>query len=178
MQKSIILIIITVFSFISCNKQVEEIKPTSSYNNIDELVEDSKKNITEISAQDLKALMDNAESYILIDVRESDEHNSEFIPGSISIPRGVLEFRINNEQVWDKEGMYPPLKEDLIILYCKKGHRGTLSVESLIKLGYTNVKNVTGGWLEWKTNFPDVFDVNESAGGAPTIASGGESGGC
>ena len=128
--------VILLFAFGGC---------TGIYEDGKELANDAKTRITEINVQDLKSMIDTGATFLLIDVRQKDEYSKGNIIGSISIPRGVLEFKINNEQYWEEEFMYPPLKEDEIIIYCKSGARGALATESLKKLGYTNVKNLTGG---------------------------------
>lgn len=160
----------------ACNK-VDEEKSVLIFESSDELVEAYRSDVNEISAPDFKALMDNGEYFVLIDVREPGENAVGFIPGAISIPRGVIEFRIQDEAVWDAEGMYVPAKEDKIVLYCKKDHRGTLSAASLKQLGYTNVYNLSGGYLEWINNYPDLTEKIESTEGAVAFASSG-GGGC
>jgi len=46
-------------------------------------------------------------------------------------------------------------KTAYIYVSCLSGKRSQIAKEILIKLGYTNVINVTGGFLEWKSaGFP------------------------
>ncbi len=42
------------------------------------------------------------------------------IPYSVLIPRGVLEFKIDNEYFWEEAQWYVPKKDADIVLYCKK----------------------------------------------------------
>ena len=77
----------------------------------------------------------------LIDVREPDEHAQGTIPGAVHIPRGFLELRIEKAVV-DREAP--------IVLYCAAGTRSVLAVRSLVELGYTNVRSLTGGFNGWK----------------------------
>ena len=145
----------------------------------DELVADAKTRIKEVSIEEFRTKFDGEDPFILIDIRTVKEHNAGFIPSSISMPRGVLEFRIMSEKVWDDEGMYVPKKDEAIYLYCKKGQRGTLAAESLQKMGYTNVFNIQGGFLNWKKNYAEDIEKIETAG-ATEMAVGEEddSGGC
>jgi rhodanese-related sulfurtransferase len=39
-----------------------------------------------------------------------------------------------------------------IVTYCLKGARGALAAYQLHKMGFTNVKNLKGGILEWLEN--------------------------
>lgn len=157
----------------SCNTKSAGMENKKSFKTAKEMVSEAKSRITEISPEEFHELL-NAADYSLIDVRTQSEFNAGHIPGSISIPRGVLEFRIDNEDIWANEGMYVPEKEGLIIIYCKKGSRAALSADVLQKMGYTNVKSITGGWLKWKYNYPKEKEVSEN------VASGGheEEGGC
>ncbi len=169
-----------VFAF-SCSNKTEEEKPAEEASvetalTTEQMVADAIKNISQISAADLKAKIDAEEGFLLIDVRSEGEFTAEFISGAVNIPRGVLEFRINNQEFWDKEQMYPPKKDELIIVCCKKGERGALATQTLQQMGFTNVKNVEGGFLKWKEAYPDDVEVGQvapAADGAVTTSSGG-----
>ena len=119
--------------------------------------------------------LDNGDMILLIDVREPNEFNAGYIPGSVNIPRGTLEFKIGNEAFWDAAFLYLPETTEEIIVYCKKGKRGTLAAETLKKLGYENVTYIDGGWKEWEMNYPLLYEKNLDAMGHDD---GGESGGC
>lgn len=182
---SLIASVILVIGMVSCEKSdgtsASIANSTKLFADSNELVEFNKQFITEITSQDLKAILDGDEEYYLLDVRTGKEFAKSYIPGSVSIPRGVLEFRIQSEAVWDDEGLYMPEKESKIIIYCKKGSRGTLAAKTLQDMGYTNVVNLTGGFIQWKGDFPAEIYENVapvSTGAAP--AGGGEedSGGC
>lgn len=139
-----------------------------------DFVEESKAKITEIDAEAFFELYNGGQFY-LIDVRTQSEHNSGFIPGSISIPRGVIEFRIDNEAVWESEELYMPLPDELIIVYCKKGSRAALVVDVLQQMGYTNVQSIKGGWNAWHEKYPNQIEIKHSVGGGESHA---EEGGC
>jgi len=83
--------------------------------------------------------------------------------------------KIDNKEFWDAEQSTPPTKEELIIVYCKKGHRGILAAQALQQMGFTNVKTIEGGFLKWKEAFPEDVEVGVVAptGGAVTKSSGG-----
>jgi len=176
--KKLIFLPLMVFSFIlivnSCNTKSSGMEPEQGFKTAKELVVEAKTRISEISATDFHELF-NASDYFLIDVRTKAEFNNGHIPGSISIPRGVLEFRIDNEEIWANEEMYMPLKEELIILYCKKGSRAALAADALRKMGYTNVKSIAGGWLKWKYNYPKLKEVSNSGNTGGHVE---EEGGC
>ena len=87
------------------------------------------------------ALRENGKRPALIDVREPDEHAQGMIPGTLHIPRGFLELRI--------EGKVPD-RGAPVVLYCASGTRSVLAARSLTELGYTNVVSLAGGFTGWK----------------------------
>ncbi len=149
----ILLLAVIVFSNYSCNKQ-------ESFQSAEELVASVAVNLETITIDQLKAKMDSFEMYNLIDVREPKEHNHGYIPGAVNIPRGTLEFNIGKEEFWEKAGFYFPAKDEEFILFCKKGNRSILAVDALLKLGYTNVKYIEGGFKKWELTYPLLQEKN------------------
>ena len=76
---------------------------------------------------------------IIIDVREPAEYAAGHIKGAISVPRGILEFRISD---------LPAIKgaDTEILLYCQSSGRAALAAQSLAELGYTQVASIAGGY--------------------------------
>ena len=140
--------------------------PDRALNTTDELVNHASKECQAIDAEKLLELMQGDDVYTLIDVRQSDEHYFGYIPGSVLLPRGSLEFRIENGEFWESEGVYMPLKDEIIVLYCKKGSRGALAAHTLQDLGYKKVYWLEGGWKKWELTYPDYTEKNlEALGG-------------
>jgi rhodanese-related sulfurtransferase len=109
-------------------------------NRFQELVAGAKKNITEISPGDAKQQTQLGDA-VLIDVREDDDWREDHAKGAKHLNRGTIELEIE-EQV-------PDLKTP-IICYCGGGSRSALVAESLQKMGYENVRSLTGGFRAWK----------------------------
>ncbi|HEY5908659.1 MAG TPA: ThiF family adenylyltransferase, partial [Vicinamibacteria bacterium] len=103
------------------------------------LIQQVKSEIREVSVQEAHALA--GAGSVLVDVREADEWSQGHVPGSIFIPRGYLELRIE-EKV--------PEKSQEVLLYCAGGTRSALAAKSLRELGYTRVASVAGGFGKWK----------------------------
>ena len=103
------------------------------------------KNITTISVSDAKALFDKG-GVTFLDVRTKKEYKSGHIPGAMNLSRGLIEFKIAKKI---------PDKNALVVVYCKSGGRSSLSTDTLVKMGYKNVKNMDGGWKAWtKAGYP------------------------
>ena len=85
---------------------------------------------------------------VLIDLRESDELTTDGrIPGSIHVPRGMLEFRADPTSPYHQE---PFDRSRRIILHCAAGGRSALGAASLQAMGYQNVAHLDGGIKAWK----------------------------
>ncbi|MBT3811351.1 MAG: rhodanese-like domain-containing protein [Gammaproteobacteria bacterium] len=105
-----------------------------------DLVANAKQNITEISVTEAKQALSE---HLIIDVREPAEFANGQIPNAVNIPRGVLEFQINNHP--DFTGQHAAK----IIVCCQSGGRSALATESLHKLGYLNAISLAGGYKAW-----------------------------
>jgi len=122
---------------------------TAIFENGEELAAAHQSLVDQITESELRAKIDAGEDFYLIDVRQETEFMSVSIPGAFNIPRGVLEFKISDNDFWENEFFYAPERGDKIIIYCHKGLRGILATLTLKQLGYTNVKNLQGGILSW-----------------------------
>ena len=105
-----------------------------------DLVANAKQNITEISVVEAKQVLS---SHLILDVREPSEFAAGQIPNAVNIPRGVLEFQINNHPDFTEQ------QAAKIIVCCQSGGRSALATESLHKLGYTNAVSLAGGYKAW-----------------------------
>jgi rhodanese-related sulfurtransferase len=153
MKKVLMLVFGLFFVFTSCNR-------ISQFSAPEDMVTEALKVVKMITVQELNQLMESEDIYTLIDVRQKSEHYYGYIPGSLVIPRGSLEFLIGSEDFWEEEGLYMPLKEEMIVVYCKKGSRGILAAEALERLGYKDVVALDGGWKKWELSYPDIYEKN------------------
>lgn len=143
----------------------------------DEMVENALETVTVVTPAELYDIMSGEEVYTLIDVRSPLEHYPGYIPGSVLLSRGSIEFQIAKESFWEDAGLYMPLKEEIIIVYCKKGSRGILSAETLQNMGYEKIYALEGGFKAWELTYPDYTEKNLDALGGGT-SSHDMGGGC
>jgi len=92
-----------------------------------------------ITAVEAYRMMNEFESYILLDVRTSAEYLEIRIDGAVLIPDYELKERAENEL---------QNKNAVILIYCRRGRRSALSAAVLAELGYTNVYDF-GGIIDW-----------------------------
>lgn len=105
-----------------------------------QLVAEAMAQIQQIDIADTGAHL--AKNGAVIDVRESGEYQAGHLPGAVNIPRGVLEFKIGDNAALAN-------KDQSIVLYCKTGGRAALSAVNLQRMGYTQVRSLTGGYDGW-----------------------------
>ncbi len=103
----------------------------------DALLRDLRGRVPEVDS----AVLERETGTAVIDVREPDEHAQGMIPGTIYIPRGFLELRIEKAV---------PNRETPVVVYCAGGTRSLLAARSLVELGYSNVRSLAGGFTAWK----------------------------
>ena len=81
----------------------------------------------------------------LIDIRDVRELEKEGkVENAIHIPRGMLEFWIDPNSQYFKEGKLDLQKE--MVLFCAAGARSALAAKSLQDMGFKKVSHIDGGF--------------------------------
>lgn len=93
----------------------------------------------QVSAQEAMDMMAGQENYLILDVRTQAEYDGGHIPGAICLP---------NEDIGREDPPQLPLKDQLILVYCRSGNRSKQASDKLAALGYTNVVEF-GGINTW-----------------------------
>lgn len=100
--------------------------------------------MTTITAEEVKARIDKGEKFNILDVRELNE-NLEFNIGGVLLPLGKIQsMQLDEIEDW---------KDNEVVVYCRSGNRSGQACLILEAAGFTNVKNLTGGMLEWREKF-------------------------
>ena len=108
------------------------------------LVLEALHEIKTISADEAFTMI-NDEKCNLIDIRDVRELEKEGrIENSNHIPRGMLEFWLDPESPYFKEGKLDMNKE--MVLFCAGGLRSALAAKTLKDMGFKKVSHVDGGF--------------------------------
>ena len=108
------------------------------------LVDEANKQIKTLKAEEVKKLLEK-EEITLIDIRDIRELWKEgTAKGAIHIPRGMLEFWLDPDSGYFKEGKFDLDKE--IVLFCAGGLRSALAAKTLKHMGFENVSHIDGGF--------------------------------
>ena len=100
----------------------------------------TETNYMQITAKEVKNIMDNETDYIILDVRTEEEFSEGHINGAILIP---------DYEITEKAEEILTDKDQLILVYCRSGRRSKIASQALADLGYTNVKEF-GGINTWE----------------------------
>ena len=95
-----------------------------------------------IRSSELVKRLSTSDKLILLDIRSAEEFEVSRINGASLLAYDSF-----------SEDQVAHLSKDMeIIVYCSVGYRSERVGEKLIKLGFTNVKNLYGGIFDWKNN--------------------------
>jgi rhodanese-related sulfurtransferase len=110
-----------------------------------DLVAEAKTRIENLDVDSVNKEL--ADGVLLVDLREPGElADAGRIPGSVHVPRGMLEFRADPTSTYHQDDFDP---ERRIILQCATGGRSALGAAALKDMGYSNVAHLDGGFKAW-----------------------------
>jgi molybdopterin/thiamine biosynthesis adenylyltransferase/rhodanese-related sulfurtransferase len=92
----------------------------------------------DISALELKELVDKRDDFLILDVREPHELQISAIAGAKNIPFGELASRLSELNTAQE-----------IVLICRTGNRTLHALEMLLGAGFRKLKNLENGINEW-----------------------------
>lgn len=112
-----------------------------------EMVQDAKGRVENLTVDDVEAEMNSGDA-VIVDLREAEElATTGKIPGSVHVPRGMLEFRADPSSPYHQDPLDPSRR---VILHCASGGRSALAASMLQDMGYSNVAHLDGGFTAWK----------------------------
>ena len=108
------------------------------------LVQEALQDVKTISTEEAFK-MSTDETCNLIDIRDIRELEKEGrVENSNHIPRGMLEFWLDPESPYFKEGKLDMNKE--MVLFCAGGLRSALAAKTLKDMGFKKVSHIDGGF--------------------------------
>jgi rhodanese-related sulfurtransferase len=86
---------------------------------------------------------------VIVDIRSvSDRERTGVVPGSIHVPRTVLEWRFEPGGRWRNPHL--DRLDDGLVLLCDHGYSSVLAAAALVRLGHAGVADVVGGFEAWR----------------------------
>jgi rhodanese-related sulfurtransferase len=113
-----------------------------------DLLADALRRVPEIQPWDLREQLARDRPPLVLDVREPGEFARARIPGSINVPRGVLEQACE----WDYEETVPDLagrRVQSVVVVCRSGNRSVLAADVLQQMGIADAVSLKTGVRGW-----------------------------
>jgi len=94
----------------------------------------------DITCEELRKRKQSGEDLTIIDVREPWEYE-EYNMGAQNIPLSVFQQRVTELE---------PMRDHEIIIHCNTDNRSHVVQQYLERLGFSNVRKLVGGIVEWR----------------------------
>lgn len=114
-----------------------------------DFVKSAKTCIKEVTVDELEKMMGENGDLLVVDVRESSEHEQGHIQGALLVPRGILEAAADPSYPKHVEAL-SSARERPIAIYCATGGRSAMAAAVLQMMGFKDVCSVLGGFGEWE----------------------------
>jgi rhodanese-related sulfurtransferase len=122
-----------------------------------DLIAECLPEVNEIFPWDLEEKLQQKQPPLLLDVREESEFSALHIPGSICVPRGILESACD----WEYDETVPELaagREREIIVICRSGNRSILAAHTMQRMGFKHVASLKTGVRGWNDSEQPLID--------------------
>ena len=113
---------------------------------VGQMVIEAQARIENLTNAQLKAEIERGDVQV-VDIRDVRERQKlGYIPGSIHVPRGMLEFWLDPTSQYCTGKVDP---EKRIVLHCAGGHRSALAAVVLLEMGFPDVAHLEPGFNGW-----------------------------
>lgn len=127
-----------------------------------DLVAECLAEVKEIMPWDLAEQLRQPQPPLLLDIREPAEFDALHIPGSVCVPRGILESAAD----WDYDDTVPALaggRGRAIVVICRSGNRSALAAHTLQRMGFAHVVSLKTGVRGWNDFEQPLVDKDGQA---------------
>ena len=112
-----------------------------------QMVAHARARISEVETADAIKMVDDP-SVVIVDIRDVRERQrTGFIPGSVHAPRGMIEFWVDPDSPYFKDGFGQDDKK--YVFHCASGWRSALTVATLQDMGF-DAAHLREGFGTWE----------------------------
>jgi rhodanese-related sulfurtransferase len=135
---------------------------------VEELLDKARSAITRLTPAETLAAVEGGG--LIVDIRSAEARGRDgIVPGSIHVPRTVLEWRLEPGGRW--RNPHVGGVDRRIIVLCDHGYSSMLAAAVLAELGYAKVADVIGGFEGWAAaGLPVAAATGDPAGELPGMA--------
>lgn len=127
---------------------------------LQDFLTEARSRVKGILPDDLMAMMEAGEDFLLVDVREESEYARGYIEGALLVPRGILEGAADH-RCPNRENALCNSRERKVVVYCHSGGRSAMAADTLQQMGFKQVFNLEGGIVNWEA---EDYPVEHLAG--------------
>lgn len=113
-----------------------------------DFVKAAKAAITEVDGAKLQVMRSERPDLLILDVRESGEHEQGYLEGAMLVPRGILEAAADFNYPKRVQTLVEA-RERPIVVYCATGGRSAMAAVTLEQMGFNEVYSLAGGIAQW-----------------------------
>ncbi len=118
--------------------------------------------VRELMPWDLERLMREEPRLLIVDVRERSEFAQAHIPGSLNVPRGILESACEYDYA-ETEPELVAARDRLVVIVCRSGNRSALAAVVMGLVGYADVASLKLGIKGWNDSELPLVDASGQA---------------
>jgi rhodanese-related sulfurtransferase len=123
-----------------------DVRATPATRTLQQLLDAATARIARLDPSEAFAATEGAA--VLIDIRsDPDRARNGIVPGSLHIPRTVLEWRMAPESPWRNPHVADV--DEHVILICDHGCSSILAAATQVDLGFLRASDVIGGFAAW-----------------------------
>ncbi|MEO8287016.1 MAG: rhodanese-like domain-containing protein [Chloroflexota bacterium] len=93
---------------------------------------------SDVTAEEVQRRQAGGENLLILDVREPNEYKEAHVPGSMLVPLGQLAYKVAELP-----------KDRPIVAICRSGNRSGVATNMLLRAGFNEVQNLSGGIMAW-----------------------------
>jgi rhodanese-related sulfurtransferase len=124
-------------------------------------VAEAKRQIENLSVDDLKAELERDPELLLVDIRELQERvDLGTLPGAKHVPRGMLEFWADPKSPYFRDFFQ---EDRRTVVFCAGGGRSALAALALKDMGFTRVAHLEPGFGGWQKAGAPIEDVKSTS---------------
>ena len=129
-----------LFALVVFSGAYAQVEATAASEVMAEIVKEAaNESWMQIGAEDAASYIFEVEP-VLVDVRTVGEYDDGHLAGAVNFPVQTIDEYL---------GSMPSDLDTPILIYCAAGTRGFWALAYVTSLGYTNVKNLRGGYRAW-----------------------------
>jgi MFS family permease len=133
-------------------------RPAPLRRTVAELLADAQRRIAP-RLEPTEVLAELKSGAALVDLRSQDDRRRDgIIPGSIHIPRSVLEWRLDSDSGYSNPHIRP---EQRIIVFCAHGLSSSFAAVTIRELGFRTSTDMVGGFAGWRAARLPVLEFSE-----------------